>query len=131
MPRPSDDNQNDLTDALLENRLLKEQLSELKDYERQYLNERNSVSSLLEDQYGHLQQEPYQAIVHDLLTQVNTKSDEYDKAIARAIEKEGEVITLRAKLNSVQQHARIEQMKLQEELQEHIDKAKNEKDRQR
>lgn len=43
----------------------------------------------------------------------------------------GEVITLKAKLNSVQQHGRIEQLKLEEELQKFKDKAKHEKDRQK
>jgi len=129
MPRQAE-SESDITDVLLENKLLFEQLTELKGYERQYLNERNAVATLLQDQHGHLKDEPYQGIVHELLSQFNNKSDEFDKAISRAIEKEGEVITLKAKLNSVQQHARIEQMKLQEQLQEFIDKAKNEKDRQ-
>lgn len=38
MPRPSESD-SDITDVLLENKLLFEQLTELKGYERQYLNE--------------------------------------------------------------------------------------------
>ena len=43
----------------------------------------------------------------------------------------GEVITVKAKLNSVQQHCKIEQLKLEDELKSFKDKAKNDKDRQR
>ena len=43
----------------------------------------------------------------------------------------GEVITVSAKLNSVQQHCRIEQMKLEAELKEFKDKAKKQKDMQK
>ncbi|XP_063678324.1 uncharacterized protein LOC134814194 isoform X4 [Bolinopsis microptera] len=120
----------DITDVLLENKLLFEQLNELKSSERQYLNERNAVEDLLADEFNHLKQVPYHEIVHHLIDKNYKRTTEYEKAIARAIEKEGEVITLKAKLNSVQQHCRIENQKLEAELKEFQDKAKHERDRQ-
>ena len=51
--------------------------------------QRNAVEDLLLDEHSELQSEPYHEIIHFLISNVHAKKSEYEKAIARAIEKEG------------------------------------------
>lgn len=47
------------------------------------------MEDLLDDEFGHLKRAPYHEIVHVFINRLHEKSSEYEKAIARAIEKEG------------------------------------------
>ena len=47
------------------------------------------MENLLADEFNHLKQVPYHEIVHYLIDKNYKRTTEYEKAIARAIEKEG------------------------------------------
>ena len=48
------------------------------------------MEDLLADEFNHLKQLPYHEIVHFFIDKNYQRTSEYEKAIARAIEKEGQ-----------------------------------------
>ena len=116
----------DVSDIILENKLLFEQLNDFKTKEKEAVQERQSIATILSDQYYEFRDKPYYEIIYELLHVIIGKTEKCDKAIARAIEKEGEVLTLKASLNSIQQHHNAELSQLQEELRQFKDRSKNE-----
>ena len=51
--------------------------------------QRGAVEELLIDEYNNLKSDPYHEIIHSLINNIHIKKTEYEKAISRAIEKEG------------------------------------------
>lgn len=63
-----------------------------------FIFQRNAVEDLLADEFNDLKDLPYHEIVHFFIDKNHQRTSEYEKAIKRAIEKEGKTIK---KVNSL------------------------------